>query len=178
MEILKNKFTTLILSMSIAACSFNLSAQIKIKQSVISNSATVVSNGKQKLAGTLGQTITGKSNNSTYSSSAGFWYQHINSLTRVKEIEAAIPKKFQLYQNFPNPFNPSTTIQFALPKKAKVLMTLYDILGREVTTLINEEREAGIHQVIFQANELSSGIYFYRIQADQFHQTKKLILMK
>lgn len=174
----KNKFTILIIFATLYAGNSNLFAQIKIKQSVFSNGVTEVSNGKHQLAGTVGQAVAGKSKNSTFSSFAGFWYQNIDLFTEVKETEAVIPKEFQLYQNFPNPFNPTTTIQFSLPKKAKVLMTLYDILGREVTTLVNEEREAGIHQVVFDATELSSGIYFYRIQADQFHQIKKLMLVK
>jgi hypothetical protein len=178
MRNLEIKLAILILFATIAAGNSNLFAQVKIKQSVFSNGAAVVSNGKHRLAGTLGQAVAGKAKNSTFSSLVGFWYQHIDLFTKVKDTEAGIPKKFQLYQNFPNPFNPTTTIQFALPKKAKVLMTLYDILGREVTTLVSEEREAGIHQVVFDATELSSGIYFYRIQADQFHQTKKLIVVK
>ncbi|MFQ5752250.1 MAG: T9SS type A sorting domain-containing protein [bacterium] len=89
-----------------------------------------------------------------------------------------IPKEFRLEQNYPNPFNPTTTIQFALPKPCKVTLKLYDILGRDVATLVDEEFEPGEYKVVFDAQGLASGVYFYRIQAGGFIKTKKLLLLK
>jgi hypothetical protein len=89
---------------------------------------------------------------------------------------------FSLLQNYPNPFNPSTKINFELPDHSKVIVRVYDILSNEVTTLVNEEREAGRYSVDFDAGSiaggLSSGIYFYILFADNFVQTKKMILLK
>jgi hypothetical protein len=85
-----------------------------------------------------------------------------------------LPTKYQLEQNHPNPFNPSTTINFALPKASAVTLKVYDMLGREVATLVNGELQAGFHKVLFDAKDLPSGLYFYRIQAEGFAQTRKL----
>ena len=85
---------------------------------------------------------------------------------------------FELYDNYPNPFNPSTTIKFDLPKSSQVNLKVYDILGREVSVLVNEKREAGAYEVKFDGSALASGMYFYRIQAGSFVQTKKLLLLK
>ncbi|HTY10557.1 MAG TPA: glycosyl hydrolase family 18 protein [Bacteroidota bacterium] len=91
-----------------------------------------------------------------------------------------IPGGFVLYDNFPNPFNPSTTIQFLLPAAAHVTIKVFDVLGREVATLLNEQRNAGTGSVHFEASThaVASGVYFYRIQAGSFVQTKKMILVQ
>jgi hypothetical protein len=98
-------------------------------------------------------------------------------LTGVKE-ESEIPIEYSISQNYPNPFNPTTQIKFALPKKALTKITIYDLLGREIQTLINNELEAGYHEIKIDANDLQSGVYFYRIQAEDFIHSKKMILMK
>ena len=81
-------------------------------------------------------------------------------------------------QNYPNPFNPSTSIQFKIPENSFVTLKVYNVLGKEVATLLNEEKNAGSYEVTFNATEFSSGIYFYKIEADNFVETKKMILMK
>jgi glycosidase len=85
---------------------------------------------------------------------------------------------YSLEQNYPNPFNPSTKIRFAIPNSGFVKLKVFDILGREIKTLINNELPAGIHEVNFDASYLSSGIYFYRIESGSFVETKKMILLK
>jgi hypothetical protein len=89
-----------------------------------------------------------------------------------------IPTNFSLSQNYPNPFNPSTTIQFSLPKSGDITLKIYNLLGEEVKTLVNEFKEIGNHTVQFNASNLASGIYFYRLQAESFIQTRKMILIK
>jgi len=93
------------------------------------------------------------------------------------EVEI-VPKEFVLYQNYPNPFNPVTTIRYQLPKESKVVIKIYNILGAEVMELINEQKEPGIYEADFNAASLSSGTYIYKISADNFVQTKKMILLK
>ncbi|MCH7516212.1 MAG: T9SS type A sorting domain-containing protein, partial [Bacteroidetes bacterium] len=93
------------------------------------------------------------------------------------EVEI-IPTEFALYQNYPNPFNPSTKIRYQLPQESKVIIKLYDILGAEVITLLNEKKEAGVYEVNFDGGGLTSGIYFYRFQAGNFVETKMMILLK
>ena len=90
----------------------------------------------------------------------------------------SLPLDYVLYQNYPNPFNPSTTIQYSIPKKSSVTLKVYDILGNEVTSLVNEEKHRGVYSVTFNARGLASGVYFYRITAGEFRKTKKMILMK
>lgn len=94
-----------------------------------------------------------------------------------------LPKEFALAQNYPNPFNPSTRIEFALPQAADVNLTVYNILGEKVKTLVNEHMNAGIHFVTFDGNDdnnnsVASGIYFYRIKAGDFNQSKKMMMLK
>ena len=96
--------------------------------------------------------------------------------TTPKEPE--IPTKFALYQNYPNPFNPSTTISYDLPERARVKLSVYNILGQEVATLVDGEQEPGRYGVKFDASGLPSGIYFYRLEAGKFVDVKKMILIK
>lgn len=85
---------------------------------------------------------------------------------------------FHLMQNFPNPFNPSTKINYSIPQDGLVILKVYDVLGNEITTLVNEEKPVGIYELNFDAKNLSSGVYLYRIQAGNFSETKKFILLK
>jgi hypothetical protein len=87
-------------------------------------------------------------------------------------------RNFKLGQNYPNPFNPSTTINYQLPAKNHVSLKVYDILGNLVTTLVDQEMEAGYYNVNWNAGQLASGIYIYRIISGSFVSTKKMILMK
>ena len=89
-----------------------------------------------------------------------------------------VPREYNLFQNYPNPFNPSTKIGFRIPDFEFVSLKIYDILGREVSTLVNEEKPAGSYEVEFNAANLSSGAYFYKIRAGSFVQTKKMILLR
>lgn len=89
-----------------------------------------------------------------------------------------IPGKFELSQNYPNPFNPVTRIQYSVNSMELVSLKIYDILGNEVATLVNKEQPAGRYELMFNAEELSSGIYFYKLQSGSLIQTKKMILLK
>ena len=94
------------------------------------------------------------------------------------EFNAELPKEFNLSQNFPNPFNPVTKINFALPKQGFVSLKIYDITGREVQTLVSEVKQAGYYSVDFNGSSLSSGVYFYRIQSNNFVSVKRMVLIK
>jgi hypothetical protein len=98
--------------------------------------------------------------------------------TDVKLIDSGIPSNYYLSQNYPNPFNPSTVINYEIPKVSRVTISVYNVLGQEITKLVNREQAAGKYSVDFNAEKLSSGIYFYKIQAGNFSSFKKMILMK
>ncbi len=97
--------------------------------------------------------------------------------SKVIEVEV-VPKDFALHQNYPNPFNPSTKIRYQLPKQSKIVIKLYNILGSEVKEILNDIKEPGIYEIEVNANNLPSGVYFYRLQAGSFVDAKKMILMK
>jgi len=101
-----------------------------------------------------------------------------STLVGVEEEKDMYPEVFYLSQNHPNPFNPSTTIKWQQPETNIVTLKIYDVLGRELTTLINEELTAGNHETVFNASRLSSGVYFYQLQAGDFVQTKKMVLLR
>jgi hypothetical protein len=100
-----------------------------------------------------------------------------NYLTDVDE-EKTLPTEFVLHQNYPNPFNPTTTIKFQIPHSSFVILKVFDLLGREVATLVNEEMGAGSYEKNFDDSGLASGVYLYRLQAGSFTQTKKLLLLR
>ncbi len=89
-----------------------------------------------------------------------------------------VPKEFELLQNYPNPFNPVTKIQYNLPGNSRVVITIYDILGRKVKELVNEKKDAGTYYVLFDGSNFASGVYFYKIEAGSFIETKKMVLIK
>ncbi|HEY9164595.1 MAG TPA: T9SS type A sorting domain-containing protein [Candidatus Kryptonia bacterium] len=99
-------------------------------------------------------------------------------ITAVQPGKSNLPGSFSLEQNYPNPFNPTTTIKYQLAMNSNVTLKVYDVLGREVETLVNERQSAGSHNLTFNASNLPSGVYLYRLQAGTFTQVKKMILMK
>jgi hypothetical protein len=99
-------------------------------------------------------------------------------ITSVKPAGNTIPKSFNLYQNYPNPFNPSTQIKFDVPKSSFVQLVVYDALGREVAVLVNEKLTPGFYDYQWNAELYTSGIYFYKLAADDFSETKKMVLIK
>ncbi len=115
--------------------------------------------------------------NTNFSSSASFTMTPEN-ITSVKETQPNILSNFKLNQNYPNPFNPTTIISYQIPYESKVVLKVFNILGDEVATLVNENKAAGNYNVSFNASNLSSGVYFYQIKAGSFVDTKKLVLLK
>ena len=99
-------------------------------------------------------------------------------LTNVDKNTGLVPAAFALLQNYPNPFNPTTVISYQIASAGKVSLKVYDLLGREVATLVNELKSAGSYTATFNAINLASGVYFYRLQAGSFTQTKRLVLLK
>jgi hypothetical protein len=110
----------------------------------------------------------------------GIWRRALSEMlkTSVGAVTSEMSRVYGLKQNYPNPFNPSTTITFELPTSSHVRLSVFDLLGREVSVLVNEKKDAGIHDVTFDAAGLASGMYFYRLQAGRFAQTKKLLLLR
>ena len=107
-------------------------------------------------------------------------YLHkINEITDVDD-KIHVPEKINLSQNYPNPFNPTTTINYELPKASRVELKIYDILGREIKTLVDEYQQPGVHNSVFntQNSSLSSGVYFYKLKADTYLEVKKMLLLK
>jgi hypothetical protein len=125
----------------------------------------------------------------TYQSWDGTLWNNVNRETYTYELVAGVEDgitadDFNLYNNYPNPFNPATKIEFSVPQKSDVILKIYNILGKEVATLINGETESGVHSVNFNASNLSSGVYFYKIEASSlegtkiYSETKKMIFLK
>ena len=118
--------------------------------------------------------------NNNQSTWAGLWECEIwgNNTTLVDPSNNGLPKDFSLDQNYPNPFNPSTTISYSIPASSFVTLKVYDVLGNEIATLVNAQKLEGSYKIMFDAANLPTGIYFYRLQAGSFVETKKMILLK
>jgi hypothetical protein len=96
----------------------------------------------------------------------------------VENPDKNIPTKFHLIQNYPNPFNPTTTITFEIDKSDEVKIYVYDLLGNKVSTLLNKYKNVGTHQVVFNGENLSSGVYYYALIIDNNRETKSMLLLK
>ena len=163
-----------------------LSAQLRIDRSVIGNGYTQatdsvgagLSSSANFLDGTVGQMIIDKSSDSSFALSHGFWYQISKDIMTGIEEDELTPETFELKQNYPNPFNPSTTIVFNLPKASDVRLVIFNVLGQEVGTLVDDKLAAGKYDIKFEASNLAAGLYFYRIKAGDFVETKKMLLVK
>jgi len=99
-------------------------------------------------------------------------------VTSIQEIENLMPTEYQLSQNYPNPFNPSTKIRYSVPQSSNIIIKVYNILGNEMETLVDEEKQIGTYELTWYAEQLPSGVYFYRLQAGNFVETKKMVIIK
>jgi hypothetical protein len=122
--------------------------------------------------------VYGTSLNDLLANSALAQARYDGFFTSVAESPANVPAGFLLEQNYPNPFNPSTQIRFALAQRGEVQLTVYDATGHEVKTLMNGVKPAGEHVLTFDASDLSSGVYFYRLRTEKFTATRKMVLMR
>jgi hypothetical protein len=102
----------------------------------------------------------------------------LSGLTSIKQENAEVPVKYELLQNYPNPFNPTTTIKYSIPKSGLVTLKVYNILGQEVSSLVNREQKIGTYNVTFDASKLASGVYMYKIQSGSYSLIKKMMLLK
>ena len=112
----------------------------------------------------------------TYEHSA--WRRTYSEILVINKISKIVPVKCSLKQNYPNPFNPTTTIRYEIPKNSSVKLVIFDVLGREVETLVDEKQTAGTYEATFNASQYSSGVYFYKLTTDNFSETKKMLLIK
>jgi hypothetical protein len=106
------------------------------------------------------------------------WTNPPEIISNVRELSSTVPEVFTLSQNYPNPFNPETKIKFQIPTSSDVVLQVFDVLGREVKTLVNERLQPGSYETTFDGKDLSSGVYLYRLQAGGFVETKKLLLLR
>lgn len=95
-----------------------------------------------------------------------------------EEVRKLFPNEYILYDNFPNPFNPNSKIKYSIPQTSNVVIKVFDVLGNEIETLVNDEKTSGTYEITWYAGNLQSGVYFYRLQAGDFIETKKMVLMK
>ncbi len=160
-----------------------LHAQDSLAASVFGSGGLAMTDSAQYLMiGTLGQAAIGSSVDANTVLNSGFWYSVTSIVTGVEHDEEALPKEFVFYPNYPNPFNPSTTIRFDLPKTGMVRLIVYNILGQEVRKLINGRMEAGRRQVTWDGTNnrgvrVSSGVYIYRmVYADKIKSRKMTFL--
>jgi len=172
------KIRTLILTGAmVAMSSLSAHAQLTISKSVIGSGGGPASGGTFTLNGTVGQAVVGPITGGSMTDNQGFWYE-VQTIVGVKPV-GTIPNGFALGQNYPNPFNPSTTIRFSVPERTKVTLRVMNLLGEEVSRVIDQESyDPGTYEVDFLAKDLPSGTYVYRLEAGNIVMTKKMVLMK
>ena len=171
-----------IFSMSLSYCA----AHQLPRQVLDGGGAMWLSTTNYKLSSSLCQSITGFQKGTATTVYTGFWNPWAVWAVPVEEEEedfSQLPKEFALRENYPNPFNPTTVIEYALPKASQVKIQIYNILGQKVRELVDEPQEPGYKMIRWDGKddsgvEVSSGVYFYRIAAGDFMKSKKMILLK
>jgi hypothetical protein len=153
-------------------------AQHGVPQSVLGNGGNEITGTNYGVRSTVGQPLIGVTAEGGYVHLAGYWYNPGTTVTGTSDDADALPTAYQLFQNYPNPFNPVTTIRFALPRESRVTLAVYDVGGRLVATLLDRDMSPGYHTEVFDGAGLASGVYFYRLRAGVFIQTRKLVVLK
>jgi len=154
--------------------------QFVLRNVVFGAGAVTGESASYRVSGTLGEPFVGRAASSSFIVTLGFWATVPPETTAPTAIEAidTVPKRFSLDQNYPNPFNPATRIRYALPEPASARLTIYDVLGREVSLLVDRRQAAGTYEVTFEAGDLPSGVYFYRLETGPFSEIRQMLLVK
>ena len=155
----------------------NSAAQNVLLKNVFGSGAVASSNNNYQIVGTLGQPLIGVAKNSSYNEFIGFWYNKYNITVSVKQIPESRADGFQLGQNYPNPFRTATSITFTLPSFSFVTLKLFDVFGREIETMVNEQRDKGTYTIEWLNHDVKSGIYFYQLRSGNSVVTKQLVLL-
>ena len=170
------------LAIVLVGISVRAQAQTQLQIDAFTAGGTTSSSSNITLKGSVGQVFTGTASGSNVNVSAGFWPAVYlkGKITAISpdDPQQTIPDKFSLDPAYPNPFNPTTTIRYALPQASNVRLTVYNMLGRQIKVLVNQQQKAGMHEVTFHSNQLSSGTYIYRIEAGDFIKVRKMTLLK
>jgi len=155
-------------------------AQYSIHHSTFGSGGGMVSGENNAGTVTVGQLVIGSSQNESNTVYAGLWYAAYTPVVTSVDFkdDNGMPFEYRLEQNFPNPFNPSTVIQFSVPEQTHVALVVYDLLGRQVLNLVDSDLSAGNYSVTFDASGLSSGVYIYRLEAGSYINTKRLVYTK
>lgn len=170
------KLVTLVIGFGVCAA-MAYGQTYKMKQDVIASGASDAKNATQWIRGTVGQGIIGNTFNGTTNDAQGFWHTNMG-LIGVEITKTGMPGDYELFQNFPNPFNPTTTIKFSVPNRSHVALKVFSMTGSLVKTLIDENYAAGEYSVVFSANEYPTGSYLYTLEAAGHLMTKRMILIK
>lgn len=154
-------------------------AQVRLSAYAI-GTAVEVEQATLRLSGTLAMPVVGTMSTGDYTVEAGFWFTgHASQPTPIEvDPTADVPDRVHLNGNYPNPFNPQTTISYGLPLAGPVRLTVYDALGREVAVLVDREQAAGRYRVLFEAGDRPSGAYFYRLETGATVKTGTMLLLK
>ena len=152
--------------------------EFRVERRVIGSGGVEVITADRRVRHTLGQPAIGRSEGTEVIVRRGFWRKKEGTVSGVEGPIPQQPLSFRLDQNHPNPFNPRTTINFSTPREGHVNLSVYDIRGRRVGTLMDETQPAGEHSLVFSPDDLASGVYFYRLKAPGFEQVRRLVLVR
>lgn len=156
--------------------------QFVLRNVVFGAAAVTGESTSYHVRGTLGEPFVGRAASSSFIVTLGFWATvppETTAPTAIETIDSdAVPERFSLDQNFPNPFNPATRIRYALAEPTSARLTIYDVLGREVSVLVDRPQAAGTYEVVFEAGSLPSGLYFYQLRAGRFSSIRQMSLIK
>jgi len=163
----------------------DICAQYQISASVFGNGGGSLANSTYQISSTVGQTQCGEMQGGNYCHNIGFWssFQILTSVENVEEMFGRIPIEYALCENYPNPFNPITTLQYGLPEASDVNLMIFDISGRKVKAWSIGNQQPGWHEVVWNGTDqrgcmVSTGVYIYCLRAGSFVDTKKMVFMK
>ena len=162
----------LLLLPSVASENYHLTS------SVLGNGGFVHTGSEYTILGTAGQELNGFAKSLSYINEVGFWYINEEHQIHVIIEENVLPSEFRLLGNFPNPFNPSTEINYEVPEQCRVILRIYSISGQLITTLLDENVSAGFNTVKWNPESLAAGVYFYSLEAGGKRLISKMLLLK
>ncbi len=158
-------------------------AQNKVPNSVFGNGGREILSSGNRIVSTVGQPIIGWVNSPAYNNKLGFWYQSGGFVTGIGLLSNGLPTEYLLEQNYPNPFNPETVIEYQLPRPADVEISIFNLWGQRVVTLVAGRQTAGTYKIIWDGKDeagrsVASGVYFYQMKCGDFKQTQGMSLVK